>query len=373
MKEAVWQVKATQIDPAHYFGITVANGMIGLVSDARPMHIKDVVLNGVYDRYQRGRVSNILKGFNPVNVDLAVNDQMLTAENIINFSQELDMKEAVLVTTFEKPGELSVRHEVVALRSLPYTALVNIEVTAHEALELKLFNNLEAPDHLRDVKNFYSEIDRPHVKIPLLTSVANSPSGNLTLAASNSYIFEEPHGDQPQLIHEDWDFNRHLIKFSKHLKPGQTYRFSIVSSICTSAHFTDPQNEAERLSIFAKLEGRQRLMERHQKEWAKLWQNDIEIEGDPQVQREIRMMLYHLYSFARAGTALSLSPVGLSGLGYNGHVFWDTELWMYPPLLVMQPDIAAVCSIIALSAWKLLVRMPFRTDTRALCSLGKCG
>ena len=32
--------------------------------------------------------------------------------------------------------------------------------------------------------------------------------------------------------------------------------------------------------------------------------------------------------------------MGLSGLGYNGHVFWDTELWMFPALLVMQPDIA---------------------------------
>ena len=32
--------------------------------------------------------------------------------------------------------------------------------------------------------------------------------------------------------------------------------------------------------------------------------------------------------------------MGLSGLGYNGHVFWDTELWMYPPLLMLQPEIA---------------------------------
>jgi trehalose/maltose hydrolase-like predicted phosphorylase len=32
--------------------------------------------------------------------------------------------------------------------------------------------------------------------------------------------------------------------------------------------------------------------------------------------------------------------MGLSGLGYNGHVFWDTELWMYPALLVMQPRMA---------------------------------
>ena len=32
--------------------------------------------------------------------------------------------------------------------------------------------------------------------------------------------------------------------------------------------------------------------------------------------------------------------MGLSGLGYNGHVFWDTELWMYPALLIMQPELA---------------------------------
>ena len=32
--------------------------------------------------------------------------------------------------------------------------------------------------------------------------------------------------------------------------------------------------------------------------------------------------------------------MGLSGLGYNGHVFWDAELWMYPALLVMHPELA---------------------------------
>jgi trehalose/maltose hydrolase-like predicted phosphorylase len=74
--------------------------------------------------------------------------------------------------------------------------------------------------------------------------------------------------------------------------------------------------------------------------WNQLWQSDIEIDGDDAVQKEVRFLLYHLYSFLREGTGLSLSPVGLSGLGYNGHVFWDTELWMYPPILVMHPNLA---------------------------------
>ncbi len=32
--------------------------------------------------------------------------------------------------------------------------------------------------------------------------------------------------------------------------------------------------------------------------------------------------------------------MGLSGLGYNGHVFWDTDLWMFPALLVLHPEMA---------------------------------
>jgi trehalose/maltose hydrolase-like predicted phosphorylase len=31
--------------------------------------------------------------------------------------------------------------------------------------------------------------------------------------------------------------------------------------------------------------------------------------------------------------------MGLSGLGYNGHVFWDMDLWMYPAILVLNPNL----------------------------------
>jgi hypothetical protein len=55
-----WYVEASNFNPANYYGVTVANGMIGIVSSPDPLKVKDVVLNGVYDYYQRGRVSNIL-------------------------------------------------------------------------------------------------------------------------------------------------------------------------------------------------------------------------------------------------------------------------------------------------------------------------
>ena len=337
---SLWSITAANIDPHRYFGVTLGNGMLGIVSDAQPLKAREVIMNGVYDRYKRGRVSNILQGFNPFDVEIAVDGHIHQPHEIENYQQSLDMRRAVLTTTFVVPGKLRVIQEIRALRALPHTAMVSLSFEPLAACELTVFNHLKAPDHLQQVQQFYAEIDRPHVRIPLMTSVAKSPSGALSLAACNSYIFAGGEEERPELIHEDWDFNSHLVKFKLQLEQGQSYDCALVSSLCSSAHFSDPQNEAERLSIYAKLEGTARLIERHEQAWEELWRGDIQLEGDPEVQREVRLMLYYLYSSVRAGSKLSLSPVGLSGLGYNGHVFWDTELWMYPPLLMLQPELA---------------------------------
>ena len=339
--QSPYQVTATDIDPDNYYGVTMANGIIGLVSSPQPLKVTDVVINGAYDYYQRGRVSNILKGFNHVNMNLDIDGNRVDIKGVSNYAQTLDMKRAVLETSFDVGNKATVKSELMALRHLPYSAMQVLTITALQAITITPMSVIEAPAHLQDVRNYYAEIDRPHVLLPLLTSVGLSPSGSLKVAASNSFIFEEDHGAEPKGIHEDWDYNMHLAKFSKDLKAGETYTFSVVASTVTSEQYQDPHNEAERLTIFAALEGRDRLLKRHEAAWQDLWDTgDIIIAGDKDTERDIRFALYHLYSFIRAGTAYSLSPMGLSGLGYNGHVFWDTEMWMYPPLLMLQPEMA---------------------------------
>jgi trehalose/maltose hydrolase-like predicted phosphorylase len=343
-----WRLTARVAGNLNYYGVTLGNGMIGLVSSPEPMRVKDVVLNGAFDNYGRGRVDNILKGFNFLNVNLDVDFQRINTGNITGFQQSLDMKSASLITEFDFAGKVHVKQTMLALRHLPYSALSVIEIEARQDCRITPASVIEAPDILREVRNLYAVIDRevvnpyaknPHkVRIPLMTSVGKSPSGRHTVAASTSFIFDK--GEEINLIHEDWDYNMHLAKFSKDLKAGQKFRFCIVGSVISSAHVADAHNEAERLTVFAALEGYDRLFGRHQREWDELWKSDIVIEGDPELQRDVRFMLYHLYSFAREGTAFSLSPMGLSGLGYNGHVFWDTELWMYPPLLALKPELA---------------------------------
>lgn len=335
-----WKIKTDKIEPANYYGVTVANGMIGIVSSPDPFKVKDVVLAGAYDLYGRGRVSNFLKSFNLLNMYLEIDGRRIDGKSASNMIQELDMKKASFTTTFDYSDKAVVTYTYYSLRHLPFTVLMDVTITPKKDISITGASVMESPDALKDVQNYYNEIDRPHVVISLLTSSAKSPTGKLLMCASNTFLFSEAHGNEPRVIHEMWDNNMHLMKFSKKLKAGETYRFSIAGSSITSAHHDDPLNEAERATIFAKLEGRERLLNFHSKAWDELWKSDIIIDGDPQAQQDVHSMLYHLYSFSREGTALSPSPMGLSGLGYNGHVFWDTELWMYPAILVLHPEIA---------------------------------
>src|SRR5438309_12079246 len=89
-----WKIKAEKIDPSNYYGVTVANGMIGIVSSPEPFKVKDVVLAGAYDNYGRVRVSNFLRSFNLLNMYLDIDGKRIDAKNVSNFQQQLDMHHA---------------------------------------------------------------------------------------------------------------------------------------------------------------------------------------------------------------------------------------------------------------------------------------
>ena len=84
-QDSEWIIDAKNIDPNNYYGITVANGIVGIVSSVEPMRVSAVVLNGVYDNYQRGRVSNILKSFNHVNMNLEGNGRRINRSAISDY------------------------------------------------------------------------------------------------------------------------------------------------------------------------------------------------------------------------------------------------------------------------------------------------
>src|SRR5215204_2429896 len=149
-----WKIEANKIDPANYYGVTVANGMIGVVSSPEPFKIKDVVLAGAYDLYGRGRVSNFLKSFNLLNMYLELDGKRIDGKSAINMQQELDMKKASFTTIFDHSDKASVAYTYYSLRHLPYTVLMDVTVTAKKDFTMTSASVMEAPDALKDVQNY---------------------------------------------------------------------------------------------------------------------------------------------------------------------------------------------------------------------------
>ena len=87
------------------------------------------------------------------------------------------------------------------------------------------------------------------------------------------------------------------------------------------------------------------LFAEHAEEWARRLAGSgaIHVVGDWNLSRAVNASLYALRTEARAdggSSQASLSPGGLSTNGYKGHLFWDMETWMLPPLLLLEPDVA---------------------------------
>lgn len=68
--------------------------------------------------------------------------------------------------------------------------------------------------------------------------------------------------------------------------------------------------------------------------------SDVIIEGDAASQQAIRFSLLHLYQSTGRDGLTSIGAKGLTGPGYEGHYFWDTELYIFPFFLLTQPHIA---------------------------------
>jgi len=84
------------------------------------------------------------------------------------------------------------------------------------------------------------------------------------------------------------------------------------------------------------------LLVAHKKAWERYWEiSDIIIEGDDKAQQAIRYNIYQLrISVSSHDSRYSMAAKGLTGFGYRGHVFHDTEIFMLPYFTYVHPDIA---------------------------------
>ena len=67
---------------------------------------------------------------------------------------------------------------------------------------------------------------------------------------------------------------------------------------------------------------------------------DVEIDGDPELQQALRFALFHVLQAGARGESRAIPAKGLTGPGYDGHAFWDTETFVLPLLTYTVPEAA---------------------------------
>lgn len=322
----------------NYNGVTLANGRIGLVSGADLFAVSEIVLNGVYDREYAGGVSRLVRAPLYTGLQLKIEGQPVDHAAVSHWKQSLDMRHASLTTSVQYHG-VRIEYTLRALRNLPFMSLGEIAITPDKDVDIELVNKVSFPEELRDGKSHFKMMRDAEAYMPVLVAEAESLTGMQQLATCSAFLFEPGtagEADTRKVKGEEGN-----ASFSKRLKKGETFRCALVGAACSSRDFADPKGEAERMVVFALRQSAAYLIEGHNVHWDDLWKSDIVIEGCPEDQQDVRLALYHLYSFQRKGSRLSIPPMGLSTVkGYNGHVFWDAELWMYPPVLLLNQDLA---------------------------------
>lgn len=133
------------------------------------------------------------------------------------------------------------------------------------------------------------------------------------------------------------------VEFSTRLAPGETLTLTKYITYHTSKDYPEPQllPLAEELHGQVAAEGFESLQREQELFLNAFWSRaDIEIEGDPALQQGIRFNAFQLLQSAGRDGVTNIGAKGLTGEGYEGHYFWDTEMYILPFFTYTQPETA---------------------------------
>ncbi len=145
-----------------------------------------------------------------------------------------------------------------------------------------------------------------------------------------------PEGLRPVEVTVNKSTYRLSLDLRVRVHKGQTYTFTKYVAVSRAGWGGDARADLA-LAKAARANGFDALLGAQRKAWAELWKSDIIIDGDPAMQRVVHSDLYYLLANATPDTAWAMGACGLT-TGYVGHIFWDSDSWIFPALVLLHPQ-----------------------------------
>ncbi len=377
-----WNIDENTFDPkklhSHETVYTIGNGYFGTrgtFEEDFPRATPGTLLWGVFDKISVGKeeLANVPDW---LIIKLFVNGERFRLDRgkILDYQRTLDIQHGILRRTvrWESPAGVRIRVTSERFASLAdeHVGAIRYSVTAEEQpttggnIDVFLWAAFNMAVGNYDLMHWEPvEQDRDDELVWLQTQTRHS---YVQLVQTMSFTTQA------------WNFNKELmrsdiapsIRLYGSLAAGETVTAEKIVVMYTSRDVVDPVKTAlahhhEIMEISAAesvpdkqyellIEGTVQarpckhvdafdtLLVAHKKAWERYWEiSDIIIEGDDKAQQAIRYNIYQLrISVSSHDSRYSMAAKGLTGFGYRGHVFHDTEIFMLPYFTYVHPDIA---------------------------------
>jgi alpha,alpha-trehalose phosphorylase len=348
----------------------LANGYMGIrgtFDEGTPVFQKGTLINGFHETwpivYAESAYGYAKTGQTIVNapdgtlIQLYVDDEPfdLARAALLNYDRTLDTRTGILErdVTWEMGSGKRIR---IRSRRLVSFELKQIAAVCYEVTLL----NADAPIVISS-ELVYQEETRPvdgdprgsrafaeRVLLPqslqaseakaILTSMTRT--SRMTLACGMDHQVE---ADGSYVINNQSRSERGRVIVSANGIAGQTIRLTKLLSYHVSTHacVDELAERADRSLERARTMGFEGLAAGQQVCLDKFWARaDVEVRGDDEIQQVTRFNLFHIYQACARADGMGMPAKGLTGHGYEGQYFWDTEIYVLPFLIYTSPHLA---------------------------------
>jgi alpha,alpha-trehalose phosphorylase len=373
-----WSIPERELHPA-LLGQTesifaLSNGHIGLrgnLDEGEPSGAPGTFLNGFYEvrplPYAESAYGNPEAGQTMINVTngkllrLLVDDEPFDVRygKLVRHERELDLREGVLrrLAEWASPAGQAVIVRSTRLVSFSQRAVAAIlyEVepvgrSARIVVQSELVANETGPAEADDPRAAAALraplVGEQHRHGGLRASLVHrARQSGLRLAAGMDHFVEGPAGTVTEAESEP-DLAR--VTVSTELQPGEGLRIVklLAYGWSSTRSLASLRDQVDAALSGAKRTGWDGLRAAQREYLDDVWERaDVELDGDPALQQAIRFALFHVVQAAARAERRAIPAKGLTGSGYDGHTFWDTEAYTLPVLTYVAPAAArdALC------------------------------
>jgi kojibiose phosphorylase len=357
-----WQLEIEGFDrglePSIEAVAALVNGYLGTraaVEEGSPVSRPGTFIAGVFNTPAKPQVPEleapipemvVAPDWAQVRISVGGAELRLDQVELLSQRRVLDLRQGVLLREWRVRDAAG---QVTSLRSLRFASLAERHLCV-QALSLTP-ENYRAPVRLEALvdarvanenhtRHLATTGIRPVNGGALLTA-RTVQSGYLLAYASQATLngWSATAPDDPQRLQRFLAEGAILQSWEWLAEPGHTYELQKIVVIVTSRETPEPATRAGVLLQLATEAALDQLLVAHAAAWAERWEScDIELDGDDEIQREVRFALYHLVGAANPhDDRASVGARALTGERYRGHVFWDTEIFVWPFFLYTHP------------------------------------